>query len=369
MALLGGPVLQLLERAERGEERAEDRAEPIQPATRPASTFQPSAIRIVPRAGTPGPASRRWRRSSAQLRQLVDVDRQPAAVDRDDQAEADHDLTRGHDHHDQGEDLAVAVAGMRAKAISARLPAFSISSRQSRITSGLRRVSTPAAPMQKMTAERTTYQVMSIRASSPGSAPRGRAGACASTTAPTAATSSRNEAASNGTRNFVQQQLADLGRRAEAGLDVRAPMSSASRPEPTTAIVISTKQRTRQREPNCPERARLAGRCCDWSSRPRRRHEHVEHHHRARVDHDLGSGEELRLEQQEQHRQRDQVPDQREHAVERVAQHHDAEGAGDRAQRGDEEHDLLEEQARLRLLALAPQRRALGRGPPAASPW
>ena len=50
---------------------------------------------------------------------------------------------------------------MREKATSARFPAFSISSRQSRITSGLRRVSTPAAPMQKMNAERTTNQVMS----------------------------------------------------------------------------------------------------------------------------------------------------------------------------------------------------------------
>ena len=56
-------------------------------------------------------------------------------------------------------------------------------------------------------------------------------------------------------------------------------------------------------------------------------HEHVEHHHRAGVDHDLAGGEELGVQEQEQHRQRDQVRDQREHRVEGVAQHHDAERA------------------------------------------
>ena len=54
------------------------------------------------------------------------------------------------------------VPVMRANAASARLPAFSISSRQIRTTSGLRRVSTPAAPMQKISADRTRYQTMSI---------------------------------------------------------------------------------------------------------------------------------------------------------------------------------------------------------------
>ena len=51
---------------------------------------------------------------------------------------------------------------MRENATSARLPAFSINSRQSSTTSGLRRLITPAAPMAKMKAERTRYQVMSI---------------------------------------------------------------------------------------------------------------------------------------------------------------------------------------------------------------
>src|SRR4051794_6333182 len=48
--------------------------------------------------------------STLELPQLIDVDRQPPPVQRDDQAEADGDLAGGHDHHDQREDLAVAVA-------------------------------------------------------------------------------------------------------------------------------------------------------------------------------------------------------------------------------------------------------------------
>ena len=67
--------------------------------------------------------------------------------------------------------------------------------------------------------------------------------------------------------------------------------------------------------------------------------EHVEHHHRAGVDDDLGGGDELGAQQQEQGGQRDQVADQREHAVERVAQRHDADRAGQRADRRDEEQD------------------------------
>src|ERR1700759_2826280 len=55
-----------------------------------------------------------------------------------------------------------SVPHMRANATSARLAALSISSRHSRITSGLRCVSTPAAPMQKMIAETLRYQPMAI---------------------------------------------------------------------------------------------------------------------------------------------------------------------------------------------------------------
>src|SRR5436309_1225249 len=52
---------------------------------------------------------------------------------------------------------------MRLKATRARLPALSMSSRQSRMTSGFRRVSTPPAPMQKISAETVRYQPMAMR--------------------------------------------------------------------------------------------------------------------------------------------------------------------------------------------------------------
>ena len=68
-------------------------------------------------------------------------------------------------------------------------------------------------------------------------------------------------------------------------------------------------------------------------------HEHVQHHHCARIHHDLGGGDELGAQQQEQHRQRDQVDDQRQHAVERVADGDHADRTGDRADRADEEQD------------------------------
>src|SRR3954469_16788339 len=47
--------------------------------------------------------------SALQLPQLVDVDRQPTAVDRDDEPEADAHLAGGDDHDDDREDLAVDV--------------------------------------------------------------------------------------------------------------------------------------------------------------------------------------------------------------------------------------------------------------------
>src|SRR5215211_5896060 len=61
----------------------------------------------------------------------------------------------------------------REKASSARFPAFSISSRQSRITSGLRRSRTPETPTAKSSAERTRYQVTSISGLPPEGRPPG----------------------------------------------------------------------------------------------------------------------------------------------------------------------------------------------------
>src|SRR5262249_26047240 len=50
-----------------------------------------------------------------QLPQVVDVHRQLAAEDRDQEAEADHDLAGGDDHHHQGEDLTLLVADLTAE--------------------------------------------------------------------------------------------------------------------------------------------------------------------------------------------------------------------------------------------------------------
>src|SRR5271155_5404400 len=49
-------------------------------------------------------------RSSLELPQLIDINRKLATVDRDDHAEPDADLASGDGHHDQREDLPVAVA-------------------------------------------------------------------------------------------------------------------------------------------------------------------------------------------------------------------------------------------------------------------
>ncbi len=46
--------------------------------------------------------------------------------------------------------------------------------------------------------------------------------------------------------------------------------------------------------------------------------EDVEHHHRAGVDDDLRRGDELGAQQHEEHGERDQMDDEREHAVEGV---------------------------------------------------
>ena len=222
------------------------------------------------------------------------------------------DLAGGDDHDDDREDLAVAVAPHAAKAISARLPAFSISSRQSRITSGLRRTSTPTAPSANMSAETTRYQEMFIDGSS--SAARGcprsarasardavagdalghRAGGGrhrprrgrgrgrssgparrlvlgmpprrpASTTAPTAATSSRNEATSNGSRKRVSSSSPICAGRAEADASTfgarrcRAPSSAGaeharSHSSTKSARPNSDRQRRAGRALGAPER-------------------------------------------------------------------------------------------------------------------
>jgi hypothetical protein len=67
--------------------------------------------------------------------------------------------------------------------------------------------------------------------------------------------------------------------------------------------------------------------------------EDVEDHHGAGVDDDLSGGDEGRAEQEEEHRQREEVDDQGEDAVEGVAHRDDADRAAEGAERRPEEED------------------------------
>ena len=175
---------------------------------------------------------------------------------------------------------------IRAKAMSAMLAALSMSSRQSRITSGLRRVSTPAAPIEKISALTTRYQsrltsrprglTAPVRAGSPppGPSSSGSRELCpptasaivptpggslksmtatrsassapmpprrrARTTAPTAAMSSRNDATSKGSRNFVSSSSPMRSGLPKVASTVGPSLESAFSPEPSTAMASST---------------------------------------------------------------------------------------------------------------------------------
>src|SRR3954452_10694273 len=100
---------------------------PIIPATLRGSARKPSAITIEPSSGNSrtsqhqavavmnNSASQAPRSSAAQLPQIVDVERQTAAENGDDQAKADDDLTGGDHHHDHREDLTLLVADHAAE--------------------------------------------------------------------------------------------------------------------------------------------------------------------------------------------------------------------------------------------------------------
>ena len=106
--------------------------------------------------------------------------------------------------------------------------------------------------------------------------------------------------------------------------------------------------------------------------------EDVEHHHRARVDDDLGEGDPLRAQQQEQRGEQDEMRGEREDAVERLLQRDHGDRGAERADRGDEEdQDGHQQEARdagavdgasmtIRLRRAAGSLRSARR---AASPW
>ena len=111
-------------------------------------------------------------------------------------------------------------------------------------------------------------------------------------------------------------------------------------PVPRIAIESSTKSASamhRSQEPLARDRLPLGL----LDAADVRGDEHVEHHHGARVDHDLGGGDELGVEGQKEARERHQMDDQREHAVEGVLERDDRNRAANGADRAGEEHHLF----------------------------
>ena len=212
-------VLEVDQRADRAQRtRGRSRPSRSSPPCGPASGESRARSRSSPRAGTRARASRRWSPSSVQLAHLVDVHRQAVAEHRDDQRRGRRRPRRRRRSSRSARTPARHRCRSCARTRPARgCPAFSISSRQIRITSGLRRVSTPATPMQKMKAERTRYQAMSM--ASRCLLGRSRR---ASTTAPTAAISSSSETTSNEIRNLVRNSSPIREGEPKPGADVGA---------------------------------------------------------------------------------------------------------------------------------------------------
>ena len=145
-----------------------------------------------------------------------------------------------------------------------------------------------------------------------------------------------------GDQEALEQQVADLGRACRTpGWTVGPSVSSALSPVPRTAIESSTNSAAassgaRNRWPG------IGSQIGSSTAADVGGDEDVEDHHRARVDDDLRRGDELGVQEQEEPGERDQVDDQREHAVEGVAQrdHRDrpAEGADRAGEEGDIDH-------------------------------
>jgi hypothetical protein len=139
-----------------------------------------------------------------------------------------------------------------------------------------------------------------------------------------------------GEQELFQQQAADRGRVAEAGGDVGAVGAERHQGGGEDRGGELDEE---DRGDEDGEEALLFERVADRlaAAADVGDDEDVEDHHRAGVDDHLGGGDEGRGQQQEERGQREQVGDQRQHAVEGVLHGDDADCAGDRADRGDEE--------------------------------
>src|SRR5688572_17092168 len=194
--------------------------------------------------------------SPAQAPQLVDVERQAAAEDRDDQAEADDDLAGCDHHHHQGEDLAVGVADHPREGDERQVARVQhqLEAEQDHQRAAPDQHASGADREQKRGQDEVPLDGHQAAppVGSDGSAVVERSGVCrlgrpcgscrrpASTTAATAASSSRIDAASNAIRNFSSSSSP-----MSAGCPKPSGTSGPSSPsvfsdEPSTAIDSST---------------------------------------------------------------------------------------------------------------------------------
>ena len=278
-------------------------------------------------------------RSPLQLPQLVDVDRQAPAVDRDDQAEADRDLAGRDDHHHQREDLPAHVA-VRAREGDQREVGgvehqLQAEQDHERVAAGQHAAGADAEDQRGddqvpgdgsscAGPPASSHRALGLLALGDRRAQRlgdrdlarvGQAGAAAGEDDRADGRDQQQQRGDlEGDQVVGQEQLADLGRLAEARLCTARPRCRAPRrrsrsarsPARRTARTRTRTETTRSAGPDRPGQPGLHA--ADVAD-----DEDVEHHHGARVDDHLRRGDELRAQQQEQHRQEDQVADEREH--------------------------------------------------------
>ena len=164
-------------------------------------------------------------------------------------------------------------------------------------------------------------------------------------TPPTAATSSTIEVISNASRWSVRNSRPISAGLPNAALDLRPSWRGARPPRGDRDDDLDEERAGGDgRRPALPARPARPGRV---GSPPEvGDHEQEHHHHRAGVDEHLRGGDELGREQQVEHRERAEVPDQRERREERVREADDRERRAEARERGDDPDDPDERRCR-----------------------
>src|SRR5581483_4434248 len=219
-------------------------------------------------------------------------------------------------------------ARLRANATKVRFTAFSMSSIAMKMTMMFRRTSTPSAPITNSTAERTRYQESGV---GPTSAlllrERHRA-------------HDRHEKEDR--RELEGQEVVreELVREGDGRAEARGQRTARS----GTGAAHGSDEQRGQREPAGEGRRheRAAAEHANVRLEVQQHDdEEEEDDDRARVDDDLEHGDELRVEADEEHREKEERRDERERAVHGVRPEHDAERAEDRQRREHEEEELV----------------------------